>query len=74
MDLLPAESFKTFVDIGLGAVSLMLWFRQGKVNKAHLKAAEDLTTMVRDHEVRITSLESRPGSMRRRRAKTHGKD
>ena len=56
--------FKTAVDIGLGAVSLLLWLRQGKVNKLQVEldqkqndATRDLTTMVRDHETRITKLE-----------------
>lgn len=68
------EEIKTLVDIGLGAVSLMLWFRQGKVNKAQQeidqkqnKTAEDLTIMVKDHETRLVTLESIPGKMRRRR-------
>jgi hypothetical protein len=61
------DSIKTAVDIGLGAVSLMLWFRQGKVNMAQQKidekqnkTAEDLTMMVKDHETRIITLERRP--------------
>lgn len=71
MEFLP-EYTKTLVDIGLGAVSLMLWFRQGKVNQAQRiidekqnKTAEDLTTMVRDHETRLITLERHP----RKRAK-----
>lgn len=62
MDFTP--DIKTLLDIGLGAVSIMLWMRQGKVNRAQLlldekqnKATEDLTTMVRDHDDRIARLE-----------------
>lgn len=64
MDFLTPD-ITNVLDIGLGAVSLMLWWRQGKVNKAQVeldtkqnKAAEDLTTMVKDHEVRIENLET----------------
>jgi hypothetical protein len=63
VEFLP-EYMKTLVDIGLGAVSLMLWFRQGKVNRAQQaldekqnKTAEDLTLMVKDHDARIVTLE-----------------
>ena len=66
MEFLP-EYTKTLVDIGLGAVSLMLWFRQGTVNRAQQKidekqnkTAEDLTMMVKDHEARIITLERKP--------------
>ena len=66
MEFLP-DYTKTLVDIGLGAVSLMLWFRQGKVNAAQQKidekqnkTAEDLTMMVKDHETRLTTLERKP--------------
>lgn len=66
MEFLP-DYAKTLVDIGLGAVSLMLWFRQGKVNTAQQKidekqnkTAEDLTMMVKDHEARIVTLERIP--------------
>lgn len=55
MDL---ESAKVALDIGLGAVSLLLWMRQGKVNINQLKASQDLTTMVRDHDVRLGRLET----------------
>jgi hypothetical protein len=63
--VLSSDELKTLVDIGLGAVSLMLWFRQGKVNKAQQEidakqnqTSADLTMMVRDHETRITKIES----------------
>jgi len=65
---------KSLLDIGLGAVSIMLWMRQGKVNKAQLildekqnKATEDLTTMVRDHDDRIARLEGEHLSQSRSR-------
>jgi hypothetical protein len=74
MDLSP--DIKTVLDIGLGALSLMLWFRQGKVNKAQLqldekqnKATEDLTKMVRDHDDRIAALETEHLSITRRKQK-----
>lgn len=74
MEFLPPE-IRTYVDMGLGAVSLLLWFRQGKVNKAQLeldtkqnKAMADLTVMVRDHDTRLALLERR----RRGRARTRG--
>ena len=61
---MDADTLKTLLDIGLGGVSLLLWLRQGKVNKLQLeldtkqnKATEDLTTMVRDHEERLKTLE-----------------
>jgi hypothetical protein len=54
---LPTD-IKTIADIGLGAVSLMLWLRQGKINAAQEQATKDLTTMVKDHDQRISSLES----------------
>lgn len=57
--------FKTLIDIGLGAMALLLWFRQGKVNKDQAQTNkvqadtnQKLTTMVADHEVRLTALES----------------
>ncbi len=60
---LPPE-YKVLFDMGLGAVSLLLWLRQGKVNKQQMeldakqnKVTEDLTTMVKDHDVRIARLE-----------------
>lgn len=63
MDAIPAE-YKVLFDMGLGAVSLLLWLRQGKVNKQQMlldqkqnKVTEDLTVMVKDHEGRITKLE-----------------
>jgi hypothetical protein len=66
VEILP-DYIKVLLDIGLGAVSLMLWVRQGKVNAAQQKidekqnkTAEDLTVMVRDHESRIVTLERRP--------------
>lgn len=66
MEFLP-EYAKTLVDIGLGAVSIMLWLRQGKVNQAQQvidqkqnKTAEDLTLMVKDHETRLITLERHP--------------
>lgn len=49
---------KTFADIGLGAISLMLWLRQGKINASQERATKDLTTMVKDHDLRISSLET----------------
>lgn len=71
---MDTELVKTLVDIGLGGVSLLLWLRQGKVNKAQMeidakqnRAQEDLTLMVRDHETRIQSLESKPTWRRNRR-------
>lgn len=58
------ESLKAALDIGLGALSLLLWFRQGKVNKMQMKldeaqtrATADLTQMVKDHESRLQKLE-----------------
>ena len=61
---MDSDTLKTLLDIGLGDVSLLLWLRQGKVNKQQLeldkkqnKATEDLTLMVRDHEERIKVLE-----------------
>lgn len=61
---MDSETIKTLLDIGLGGVSLLLWLRQGKVNKQQLeldkkqnKATEDLTLMVRDHEERLKDLE-----------------
>lgn len=66
------SDYKALLDIGLGAVSLMLWFRQGKVNAAQQKidekqnkTAEDLTVMVKDHEARIVTLERRPRTGKR---------
>lgn len=62
MELSP--ELKIYFDLGLGAVSLMLWVRQGKVNKQQTeldkkqnKVTEDLVTMVKDHDVRIEKLE-----------------
>lgn len=62
---------KTIIDIGFGALALVLWVRQGKINKAQLdldskqnKTTEDLVTMVKDHEDRIRQLESRPPHLR----------
>lgn len=52
------EQTKVALDIGLGAVSLLLWMRQGKVNTNQLKANQDLATMVRDHDVRLGRLET----------------
>lgn len=73
VEFLP-EYAKTLVDIGLGAVSLMLWFRQGKVNKAQQaldekqnKTAEDLTLMVKDHDARIITLEIKTKTRKRAR-------
>lgn len=70
--MIPDE-LKTLIDIGLGGVSLMLWLRQGKVNKAQValdqaqsKATQDLTTMVKDHEGRLVKLERRRVSQRRK--------
>lgn len=75
MDFLPPD-IRTYVDMGLGAVSLLLWFRQGKVNKAQLeldtkqnKAMADLTVMVRDHDTRIEALEAPKRFVRRGRKK-----
>lgn len=72
---LPIE-LKQALDIGLGAVSLLLWLRQGKVNKAQLaldeqqtKATQDLTTMVRDHDDRIAKLENEHITLNSRRRK-----
>lgn len=71
MDFLPPE-IRTYADLGLGAVSLLLWFRQGKVNKAQIeldtkqnKAMADLTVMVRDHDTRISKLEKRRARKRK---------
>lgn len=71
---MTADEIKTMVDVGLGAVSLLLWLRQGKVNKqqvtldqAQNKAMQDLTTMVKDHEGRIGLLEET--SVHRKRSK-----
>lgn len=74
MEFIPTE-LQTLADIGLGGLSLLLWWRQGKVNKAQVeldakqnKAAEDLTTMVKDHETRLVSLETaRVKAVRRRK-------
>lgn len=55
-----ADDVKTIVDIGLGAVSLMLWFRQGSVNKAQTEAIQDLTKMCKSHDDRLEVLESIP--------------
>ena len=61
---MDADTIKTAVDIGLGAVSLLLWLKQMKVNELQVKldekqnaATADLTVMVRDHETRIHRLE-----------------
>lgn len=58
--------FKTAVDIGLGGISLMLWLRQGKVNKAQValdakqnKATDDLAMLIKDHDERISALEAK---------------
>lgn len=55
---------KTILDIGLGALSIVLWFKQVKVNRLQMDldtkqnlATQDLTTMVRDHDDRINRLE-----------------
>jgi hypothetical protein len=63
--------FKTAVDIGLGAISIWLWFKQVGVNRMQVKldekqnqATQDLTTMVRDHEDRINKLEHNSVSKR----------
>ena len=63
MDL-PIE-LKLLFDMGLGSVSLLLWLRQGKVNKQQValdekqnKATQDLAVIVKDHDVRIARLES----------------
>lgn len=79
MEFLPPE-LKTYVDLGLGAVSLLLWFRQGKVNKAQIeldtkqnKAVADLTVMVRDHDGRLGRLERARAQRVRRVAKEHRK-
>jgi len=70
-----SPEIKTLADIGLGALSLMLWLRQGKVNKQQVeldqkqnKATEDLTTMVKDHEERIGLLETRGRRHARKRS------
>lgn len=56
---------KAALDIGLGAVSILLWLRQGKVNQAQVEldekqnqATEDLTKLVKDHDSRIRKLET----------------
>lgn len=71
-EFLPPE-VKILVDMGLGAVSLLLWMRQGKVNKAQVeldakqnKAVADLTVMVKDHDGRLAALEARRAKKRRR--------
>lgn len=50
---------KTYADLGLGAVSLLLWLRQGKVNRTQVETNRQLTTMVHDHETRLAALETR---------------
>ena len=68
MELPP--DLKAYLDIGLGAISLLLWMRQGKANAAQLEVNKGLTTMVKDHDDRIARLEgehlnySRPGRKR----------
>lgn len=52
-----SPDLKTVADIGLGAISLLLWFRQSKLWQTQVKTTQDLTTMVKDHEDRIKSLE-----------------
>ena len=54
-----ADSAKAALDIGLGALSLMLWARQGKTNSIHLKANQDLAAVVQNHDHRIVKLEKR---------------
>ena len=65
LSAMPVE-LRTLADIGLGAISLMLWLRQGKVNKQQVlldehqnKVTADLTIMVKDHEQRLIKLEKR---------------
>lgn len=71
---MTSDTIKTLVDIGLGGFSLLLWLRQGKVNRqqAELDAKQNetaakLTQIVDDHETRITSLESRSNWRRKAR-------
>ena len=62
--MLESIDLKAALDIGLGAVSILLWLRQGKVNRAQVEldvkqnqATEDLTKLVKDHDSRIRKLE-----------------
>lgn len=59
--MIDAVDFKTAADIGLGAVSLLLWFGQAKTNRQQNKATQDLTTMVKEHDNRIDRLETNSG-------------
>lgn len=68
---LPPE-LKALLDIGLGGMSLLLWLRQGKVNKLQMqlderqnKTTQDLTIMVKDHEQRLGILETNKHAARR---------
>lgn len=63
--MLESLDLKAALDIGLGAVSILLWLRQGKVNRAQIEldekqnqATEDLTKLVKDHDSRIRKLEN----------------
>ena len=62
--MLESLDLKAALDIGLGAVSILLWLRQGKVNRAQVELdekqnqnTEDLTKLVKDHDSRIRKLE-----------------
>lgn len=64
MPALDWDAIKIVLDIGLGALSLLLWLRQGKVNKLQVDldtkqniATENLAILVRDHDARIARLE-----------------
>lgn len=66
---------KVLFDIGFGAAALVLWVKQGGINKRQValdekqsKATEDLTIMVKDHDRRIQVLE-RAKALRKARRK-----
>lgn len=55
---------KTAVDIGLGGISIFLWFKQLAVNRMQVEidkkqntSNDALTLLVMDHDKRITTLE-----------------
>lgn len=58
------EGIKVALDIGLGALSLLLWLGQRRVNKLQValdtrqnQATENLTTLIKEHDSRIARLE-----------------